>query len=168
MARLSRFFLLLVITTVLVSCGTVSVVSKPSQQISRSARIAVVSPASDPQNIAGQLEHLLLAQDFEVTSEAVGRSQIEYKEANAIDHGTSMTAGTIGAVRRLPANLVFRFSYNAYFDVFYWSFTRFNGTVVDLENGAVVASVAFSGDRSVSSVLEDFVRQLVKIRDGSN
>ncbi len=141
-------------------CGTVSVTSSPDQKISRNARITVVTPASDPQNIAGELEHLLLSQGLAVTSEAVGRSQIEFSESEDVTSSTRTSSGAVGSVTRLPTELILRFSYNAYFDVFYWSFTRFNGTIVDLETGAVIASVSFTGDRSVASVLEDFAQQI--------
>jgi hypothetical protein len=157
--------LVVILSTLMIACGTVSVVSKPNQKISRAAKITVLTPAHDPQNISGQLEHLLLEQGFEVTSEIVGRSELEYKEAEASDPGSRMTAGSISQVHRLPASLVLRFSYNAYYDVFYWSFIQFNGTVVDLESGAVVASVKFSGDRSVDSVLTEFVNQLANMSE---
>ncbi|KXS52718.1 MAG: hypothetical protein AWU57_2903 [Marinobacter sp. T13-3] len=155
-----KLWALLCLVLVISGCGTVSVASSPDQKISRNAKITVVTPASDPQNIAGELEHLLLSQGFAVTSEAVGRSQIEFNESEEVTSNTRTSSGAVGSVTRLPTDLIMRFSYNAYFDVFYWSFTRFNGTIIDLETGAVIASVSFTGDRSVASVLEDFAQQI--------
>ncbi|MBN7796288.1 hypothetical protein [Parahaliea mediterranea] len=160
MKKYLGFGSLFVVFLIVSACGTVSVSSNPKQKISRDAKITVVAPTSDDQNITGQIEHLLLSHGFSVTSESVGRTQIEYRESEIRTEQTTSRSGSVGVVTRLPTELILRFSYNAYFDVFYWSFTRFNGTVVDLEDGKVIASVSFSGDKSVTAVLTDFTNQL--------
>ena len=106
MSRAICLRILCLVSLTLASCGSVSVASKPSQKISRSAKITVVSPNSDPQNIAGQLEHLLLSQGFEVTSEAVGSKQIEYTEGELSQPGSRITSGVVSAVNRLPTELI--------------------------------------------------------------
>lgn len=64
----------------------------------------------------------------------------------------------------MPSSLVLRFSYNGYWDVFYWALTRFNASVVDIETGDVVVSVQFDGDRRASGVLREFVSQIAALR----
>ena len=155
-----RTAILLLAATLLPACGTVSVATKPGTQVSRGAKITIVAPRFDPQNVTGQLEHLLLSQGFDLASEAVARDRIDTNIRQDFVGSSTVVAASTSKTTRLPSLLALRFSYNAYLDVFYWSFTRFNGTLIDLETGAVLASTSFSGDRSVTSVLEEIAAQL--------
>ena len=52
-----------------------------------------------------------------------------------------------------------------YWDVFYWRFKSFIAEVTDLTSGNIVITTNFSGDKSVSSVLNNFVSELEKYKE---
>jgi len=51
-----------------------------------------------------------------------------------------------------------------YYDVFYWRFKSFSAEVRDLISGKIVISTNFSGDKSITSVLNNFVSELEKYK----
>lgn len=55
----------------LVGCGTVHVTMKPQTTFTKKSTITVVVQGSDPLNLQGKLEHLLLERGFEIISAAV-------------------------------------------------------------------------------------------------
>lgn len=124
----------------------------------------------------GKLEHLLLERGFEVVSQAVAEEKVKLQseaEGGVLAKsqsgqgqyaggviGKSRSEQALSTVRELKSTYILRFKYHSYWDVFYWAFTTYNATVVDLRTGEVVASADFSGDRSANSVLKEFANKL--------
>lgn len=171
-----RIALLAFLLPFFVACGTVSVAVKPNTTFTKQATVTVTVETNDPIGVQGKLEHLLLERGFEIVSQAVAEEKIRLQseaEGGVLAKGGTgvgqQATGVIGKtrseqalsrVRQLKSTYILRFRYHSYWDLFYWAFTTFNATVVDLRTGEVVASVNFSGDRSVNSVLEEFVNKL--------
>ena len=153
-------------------CGTVNVALKPNTEFSKNSTITIIVNGHDRIGVQGSLEHLFLERGFEVVSEAVARRELKFQsesDSALLAQSGQSKAGVISksssnqvlsSVKTVKSVYILRTSYNAYYDVFYWAFTSFNATVVDLSTGKVVGSVRFSGDRSVGSVLEDFANKI--------
>jgi hypothetical protein len=172
-----KSYLLLLIGLFFVSgCGTVNVALKPQTTFSKNSTITVVAQGTDKIGVQGKLEHLLLERGFDVVSEAVAQEKVKLQSesntgvaAKSSNMGSGFGAAimeksqsdqTLSKVTEMKSAYILRFQYHSYYDVFYWSFTSFNASVVDLVSGEVVASANFSGDRSVNSVLEEFANKL--------
>jgi len=178
MKKISFYFTIILLLT---ACGTVSVAVKPNTSFSKKGTITVVVERSDPLGVQGKLEHLLLERGFEIVSQAVAEEKVKLQsesEGGLLARGSASSgdyvAGAISKsrseqalskVRELKSTYIIRFKYQSYWDVFYWAFTTFNATVVDLRTGEVVASVNFSGDKSANSVLEEFANKLAAAAD---
>ncbi|MBU0568129.1 hypothetical protein KKC52_08800 [bacterium] len=173
---MKKLVLLVLLLFVLVSCGTVNVAIKPNTTFTKQGTITVVVESTDPIGVQGNLEHLLLEKGFEVVSQVVAEEKVKLQSESeggvlakgksnedqytAVVVGKSLSEQAVSRIRELKSTYILRFKYHSYWDVFYWAFTTFNATVVDLRTGEVVASVNFSGDRSANSVLEEFINKL--------
>jgi len=156
----------------LTGCGTVNFALKPNTEFNKNSTITIIVNGNDRIGVQGSLEHLFLERGFEVVSEAVARRELKLEsesDSTVLAQGGQSKASVISKntsnqvlsnVKTVKSAYILRTSYNAYYDVFYWAFTSFNATVVDLSSGKVVGSVNFSGDRSVDSVLEDFANKI--------
>lgn len=160
----------------LTGCGTVNVAMKPQTTFTKNSTVTVVVQNSDRLGVQGKLEHLLLERGFEIISQAVAQEKLKLSsesnariaargvsgagESAAAILGKNESEQSLTRVTEVKSSYILRFHYHAYYDVFYWAFTSFNATVVNLGTGEVVASVSFSGDRSVDSVLEEFANKL--------
>ena len=63
-------------------------------------------------------------------------------------------------VKEINSVYALELSYSYYFDMFYWSYTKFSAKVTDLNNGEIVLTAQFSGDRSVTSVLNELMDKI--------
>jgi len=174
--KMHYWFVPLACLCLLVGCGTVNVVMKPQTTFTKNSTITVVVQSADQLGVQGKLEHLLLERGFEIVSEAVAQEKVKlqseadsgiaaksattHSETAAAVVGKSRSEQSLSKVIEVKSSYILRFRYHAYYDVFYWAFTSFNATIVNLATGEVVASVNFSGDRSVDSVLEEFANKL--------
>jgi len=168
----------------LTGCGTVNVAMKPHTAFTKNSTITIVVQNTDQLGVQGKIEHLLLERGFEVLSEAVTQDKVKLQsesetgiaaksmkesgESAAAVIGKSRSEQSLSRVTEIKSSYILRFRYHAYYDVFYWAFTTFNATVVNLASGEVVASVNFSGDRSVDSVLEEFANKLATMAKSEN
>jgi len=171
-------------------CGKVNVVMKQHTTFTKNSTITIVVENDDKVGVQGKLEHLLLERGFEVLSEAVTLEKVKLQsesenglavkskevsgESAAAIIGKSRSEKSLSRVTEVKSSYILRFRYNAYEAhmmysmIIYWAFTTFNATVVNLDSGEVVASVNFSGDRSVDSVLEEFANKLASMAKSEN
>lgn len=172
--RLALFFLT-PLTVVLAACGTVSGSVRPDSTFRKHSSLTVLVQSDDRLGTQGTMEHLLLERGFNVISAAVAQQKRESHSRTDISGKTAESAGdpaqttfdaatetsrSSGNVTEVNSTHVLRFKYSAYFDVVHWSCTRLSGSVIDLADGAVVASFQFSGDRSIDSVLTSVADKL--------
>lgn len=115
----------------LAGCGSVTMTARPGFQVDRSSRIRIAAPEKDKANVKGRLEHLLLSRGFSPTS----------GESADLD----LRIGEYVAAMAIYGDYLFR---------------TFSATMTDVKTGDVVLSVNYSGDRSVDSVLAEFLEQL--------
>lgn len=174
--RTRALLMISVLLLLLSACGTVSVALKPDTSFTKKGTITVVAENQDTIGIQGKLEHLLLERGFEVVSQAVAEEKIKLQSeaesallAKGVSNSNEYDAKVIeksrseqslSRVRELKSAYILRFRCSYYYDLFYYAFRTFNATVVDLRTGKVVASANFSGDRSVNSVLKEFMDKL--------
>lgn len=174
--RTHYWFVIFACLSLLVGCGTVNVAMKPQTTFTKNSTVTVVVQSADQLGVQGKLEHLLLERGFEIVSEAVAQEKVKlqseadadiaaksttiHDEAAAAVIGKSRSEQSLSKVTEVKSAYILRFRYHAYYDLFYWAFTSFNATVINLTAGEVVASVSFSGSRSVDSVLEEFANKL--------
>ena len=153
-----------------------NVIMKPQTTFTKNSTITVVMQSADQLGVQGKLEHLLLERGFEIVSEAVAQEKVKLRsesdtgiaaksvttpsDSAVVIMGKSRSEQSLSKVTEMKSSYILRFRYHAYYDVFYWAFTSFNATVVNLATGEVVVSVSFSGDRSVNSVLKEFTNKL--------
>lgn len=171
-----RYLVPLACLSLLVGCGAVNVTVKPQTTFTKGATITVEADSADRLGVHEKLGRLLSERGFEMVSGAVTREKVQLQsEADAGAAAKSTTthgdaaAAFVGESRsqqspdkgtEVKPSYILRFRYHAYHDVFYWSFTSLNATIANSTTGEVVASVDFSGDRSVDGVLEDFANKL--------
>jgi len=167
-----KILILSLLICFLISCsGSLNVYVKPNTTFSEQTSITVVSEKWDPLSVQGKLEHTLASRGFNVVSEAVAGTKIEFK-ASSEEVTTESTKATdkkasIEKVQEIPSIFILKFDYKHRMD---WPhgnvFENFSATVVDLHNGEIVASVDFSqggfGSKSITGVLTEFVDELAK------
>jgi len=112
--------------------GAVDVAIKPETTFAKNATITVVPDGGDSLGAQGKLERLLVERGFQVIPQPVAEVSVD----------------------KLKSDYLFRFQYETYPDADSNMLERFNGTIIKVSEGHVVASLNFSGKRPLGTVLE--------------
>ncbi|HQO58791.1 MAG TPA: hypothetical protein PLT76_08750 [Candidatus Omnitrophota bacterium] len=156
----SQYCLLLIAVLLLAGCGTLNVYVKPGTNFNRNTTITVIG-GEDRSGTKGQIEHLLLSRGFNIVSESTARNAIKYRGSlKGTDVINNEYIAETYSIREINSVYALEMNYSYYWDVFYWAYTRFSAKVTDLNNGEVVLTAQFSGDRSVNSVLNELVNKI--------
>lgn len=143
-----------------ISCGSVNVFVKPGTTFSKQTTITIIG-GDDASNTKGELEFLLLSKGFNIVSESTAKTAVRYKDRiKGSDRFNNEFNAEVYSIKELNSIYAMETNYSYYYDVFYYAYRRFSARVTDLNTGEIVLTVSFSGDRSVSSVLEDLVNQI--------
>lgn len=135
-------------------------VQKPGITIPRNSSFTVICLKEDKIGIQGQIEHFLMSKGFNLRSSESAQAFVRKKESTKETAEGSEMEGEAVATRSMNSDFTIRFSYAAYYDLFYWAFNGFSGTVVDNRTGDIILSSSFSGDRSAKSVVKEFTTKL--------
>ena len=134
----------------LVSCGAVSSYAKPDFTINKEIPIIVSDIDGDEPGVQEKLEHLLLTKGFNVVSKSyLG------------DLDKSSKGGMYFSVDDQKSYEI-QLNFTYYYDVFYYAFKSFSARVVDRDTNKIVITANFSGDKSVTAVLNEFMIELEK------
>lgn len=157
--KIKIFFLLLPIIT-LAGCGTLSVYVKPGTNFNRNTTMTVIG-GEDESGTKGQIEHLLLTRGFNIVSESTAKNAIKYKDSlKGTDIINNEYIAETYLIKEINSVYALELNYSYYWDVFYWAYRRFSAKVTDLNNGEIVLTAQFSGDRSVNSVIKELVNKI--------
>ena len=134
---------ILIVLALLAGCaganhGAVKVAIKPETTFAKNASITVVPDGGDELGAQGKLERLLVKRGFQVIPPPA----------------TEIT------VDKLKSDYLFQFQYENDPDGDPNILERFGGTVIDVSEGHVVASLNFSGKRPLDTVLEQCADKL--------
>ena len=157
---MKRFVVLSLIVLFITSCGTMQVTTKPDVVLSKSASITIAQQ-EDQTGTVGELNHLLFSKGFNVIAYSTAKKAMTYKEKNTGDDMVNNeTNAELHSFREINSIYALELNYTYYYDMLYWAYRNFSARVVDLETGEIVMSAYFRGDRSVRSVLNEFVNKL--------
>lgn len=122
--------------------------------------MTLVGTDSDVTGTYGELNYLLSSKGFNVVSYSTAKNAIRYK--NQIQ-GTNIVNKSIDAevysIKELNSIYALEIDYTYYYD-FTIMYRNFSAKVTDLNTSEIVMSANFRGNRSVQSVLKEFVNQL--------
>jgi len=162
MKYLKQLFLFLLIFLI-TSCGSVNVFVKPGTTFTKQTTITIVG-GDDGSNTKGQLEFLLLSKGFNIVSESTAKTAIRYKDKlKGNDRYNNEFNAEVYSIKELNSIYAMETNYTYYYDVFYYAYRNFTARIMDLNTGEIVLTVNFSGDRSISSVLDDLANQLAAL-----
>lgn len=129
-------------------------------QVFQNATLTLVGTDSDVTGTYGELNYLLSSKGFNVVSYSTAKNAIRYK--NQIQ-GTNIVNKSIDAevysIKELNSIYALEIDYTYYYD-FTIMYRNFSAKVTDLNTSEIVMSANFRGNRSVQSVLKEFVNQL--------
>ncbi|MBF0426195.1 MAG: hypothetical protein HQL66_10310 [Magnetococcales bacterium] len=140
---------LLAMTLPLGACVSNTVLVKQESKFSKMDPLVVVAESEDRLGIKGRLEHLLLAQGFNVVSDVGDHKRLVVTEERPTPPAAAAVSNeVVGTVKRMttdiqnryPVNYAFRFGYqtDSQGDV-----VKLTGSIVDLRSGEFVFSYEF-------------------------
>jgi hypothetical protein len=160
MKNTKSIFVIIVMTVCLISCGTLNVKVKPGTKFSRNTTVTIAVD-EDQSGTVGELNHLLFENGFNVVAYSTAKKAVKYKdEIKGSDPINNKFEAEIYSIKELNSIYALELDYTYYYDMFYYAYRSFSARVIDLNTGEIVMSANFRGDKSVGSVLEDFVNQL--------
>lgn len=159
--RNSRNILVIIlITLIFTSCGTVKLSVKPGVKFSRNATLTIAKE-DDRTGTVGELNHLLFEKGFNIISYSTAKKAVKYKdEIKGSDPVNNEFEAEIYSVKELNSIYALELNYTYYYDMFYYAYRSFSARVIDLNTGEIIMSANFRGDKSVRAVLKDFVEKL--------
>jgi hypothetical protein len=120
--------------------GAVKVAIKPETTFAKNASITVVPAGGDDRGAQAKLERLLTERGFQIVPQPAAEI----------------------AVDKLKSDYLFQFQYETDSDTDPNILEEFGGTVIDVREGHVVASLNFKGKRPLVTVLEQCADKLAE------
>jgi hypothetical protein len=141
----TKHLLLLLLLTWLAACaaknhGAVNVAVKPQTTFTKNSTITVIPHGEDDLGLQARLKHLLAEKGFEIVS--------------------GSDEQLLGGLEKPKSDYLLRFQYETDSDSDLKELKSFSGTIIEVAEGHVVASVNFSGRRSADSFVEEFADEL--------
>ncbi len=151
-----NIFILIILSFVFTACGTMKVYVNPNSSYSKKNPITINQANDDKSGTLGELQYLLQSNGYKLMSYAAAKKSFNLDT----DVQNNSIRSEITNNTTFKSIYVLNLDYSYYWDMFYFSYTNFSATITDLESGEIVMTANFRGDRSCSSVLEEFVKKM--------
>ncbi|MBQ2779327.1 MAG: hypothetical protein IJF46_06100 [Bacteroidaceae bacterium] len=147
---------LLMLSTLLISCGSVKVHVNNDHTYSRKTPITINKAFNDDSDALGELQYLLQSNGYKLMSYGSAKKAFNLDS----NYGQSHEHSEITYTHEFNSLYILDLDYDYYFDLFYYAFTRFSATITDLRSGEIIMTAHFRGDKSCKAVLKEFVNKL--------
>lgn len=160
MKKSRNILFLLLIIAIFNACGSLQVTVKPDANFSKNATLTIAK-SEDETGTVGELNHLLFSKGFNIIAYSTAKKAIKYKDEIKGENSTNNEfEAEIYSIQELNSIYALELNYSYYYDMLYWAYNSFSARVIDLNTGEIIMSAYFRGDRSVHSVLSEFVERL--------
>jgi hypothetical protein len=161
---IKKIFLISLLGTLLISCGSVRVYVKPNTEFSRQMSLTLTGSDNDKAGLIGELQFALTSNGFNVVSESVARNGINLSQEGQLDSDSFDLNSNLYKSLELKSVYALNSRYNLGINPLTYSITisSFQAELVDLYTGEVVISLSFRGNRTPQAVAKRVVEELNK------
>ncbi|MGC4039402.1 MAG: hypothetical protein QM710_01015 [Flavobacterium sp.] len=160
----NSFFLLSFVCIIMSSCGSIKLNAEPGQHFTKETTFTFAennTGAVDKTETVKELKYLLAQKGFNVVS-IKNASKATLFPDEILQTKDKSQILEIYSIKDQKSIYAIETDYDYYYDVFYYSYTRFSAKIIDLNTNKTVMTAYFKGDQSVKKILKDFSELLSK------